>query len=208
MNVIAKYQLFSGVQEVQRPQNQLFRWKIAVSTKVRCLVRAEGLKAAIQMKNRCFYHSQVFSKCKGLEISYFGWKTAVSIKIRCLGSAEGSKSAIQMENNRLYQNQVFRKSRDFKISYRYFRWKTAFYIKIWCLGSADGSKSAINFRRKPAISIKVRCLVSAKGSKSAIRLENSCLYQNQVFRKCRGLEISYLDENSHLYHLLHVNYSH
>ena len=120
------------------------------------------------MKNRCFYHSQVFSKCKGLEISYFGWKTAVSIKTRCLGSVEGSKSAIQMENNRLYQNQVFRKCRDFKISYRYFRWNTAFYIKIWCLGSADGSKSAINFRRKPAISIKVRCLVSAKGSKSAI----------------------------------------
>ena len=86
---------------------------------------------------------------------------------------------------------VFSKCRGLEISY--FRRKTAVYIKIRCLGSADGPKSAINFRRKPAISIKVRCLVSAKGSKSAIRMENSCLYQNQVFRKCRGLEISYLD---------------
>ena len=136
----------------------------------------------------------------------FRWKTTVYIKIRCLGNAETSKSAIQMENSLLYQNQVFSKCRGLEISY--FRWKTAVYIKIRCLGSADGPKSAINFRRKPAISIKVRCLVSAKGSKSAIRMENSCLYQNQVFRKCRGLEISYLDENSHLYHLLHVNYSH
>ena len=92
------------------------------------------------MKNRCFYHSQVFSKCKGLEISYFGWKTAVSIKIRCLGSAEGSKSAIQMENSRLYQNQVFSKCRGLEISY--FRWKPAVSIKVRCLVSAEGSKSA------------------------------------------------------------------
>ena len=185
MNVIAKYQLFSGVQEVQRPQNQLFRWKIAVSTKVRCLVREEGLKAAIQMKNGCFYHSWVFSKCKGLEISYFGWKTAVSIKIRCLGSAEGSKSAIQMVNGCLYHNQVFRKCR---LQNQLFRWKTAVYIKIRCLGSAD-FKISYSDGKQPFISKSG--VLEVQISKSAIQMENSCLYQNQVFRKCRRLEISY-----------------
>ena len=117
----------SGVQEVQRLQNQLFRWKTAVYIKIRCLVSAEGSKSAISdgkqlfisksgvqevqtarnqllilEGNQLFLSKSGFSKCKGLKISYFGWKTVVYIKIRCLGSAEDWKSAIQMENSHLY----------------------------------------------------------------------------------------------------------
>ena len=39
---------------MQRPQNQLFRWKTAVSIKVRCLVSAEGSKSAISDGKQLF----------------------------------------------------------------------------------------------------------------------------------------------------------
>ena len=83
----------------------------------RCLGRVEASKSAIQMENSCFCQSQVFSKGRGLKISYFRSKTSICIKLRCLGSAEGSKAAILDGKQLLYQNQVFRKGRWFKISY-------------------------------------------------------------------------------------------
>ena len=41
--------------------------------------------------------------------------------------------------------------------------------------------------------IKIKCSGGVERSKSAVSMENSCLYQNYVFRRCRVLKISYLD---------------
>lgn len=59
---------------MQRAQKQLFRWKTAVSIKVRCLVSAEGSKSAIS---------------DGKQLQLFINGAVVYTKIRCLGSATG-----------------------------------------------------------------------------------------------------------------------
>ena len=137
------------------------------------------------MKNGRLYQNHLFRRRRALKISYLDGKQL------------------------FYQNQVFRRCR---ISYldgkrlflsksgvqevqsaqnQLFRWKTA----VLSRSGVQEVQSAQNqlFRWKKAVFIKMRCLGGAECSKSASWMENSCLYQNYVFRRCRVLKISYLD---------------
>ena len=84
-----------------------------------------------------------------------------------------SSTQIWVVTRYLYQNQMFRRYE---------------VIEIFCLGGAELLKSAIQMEN--SCFIKIRCL---GGAESAIQMENGCFYQNQVFRRCRVLKISYLD---------------
>ena len=163
----------------------------------------------IWVVTRYLYQNQMFRRYEVIKISYLDEKRPFKTKIFCLGGAELLKSAIQMENSCFYQNQVFRRCR---ISYldgkqlflsksgvqevqsaqnQLLRWKTA----VLSRSGVQEVQSAQNqlFRWKKAVFIKIRCLGGTECSKSAIQMENSCLYQNYVFRRCRVLKISYLD---------------
>ena len=113
-----------------------------------------------------------------------------------------------MKNGRLYQNHLFRRRRALKISYldgkqlflsksvvqevqnQLFRWKTA----VLSRSGIQEVQSAQNqlFRWKKAVFIKIRCLGGESAQNQLFRWKTD-VYQDQVFRRCRVLKISYLD---------------
>ena len=137
------------------------------------------------MKNGRLYQNHLFRRRRVLKISYLDGKQLFLSR-----DAECSKTAIQMENSCFYQKQAFRRCRVLRISYldgkQLFLSKASVQrCRVLKISYLDG---------KQLFLIKSRCLGDAECSKSAIQMENSCFYQDQVFRRCRVLKISYLDE--------------
>ena len=137
------------------------------------------------MENGRLYQNHLFRRRRALKISYLDGKQLFL-----------SKSVVQEVQNQLFRWKTAVLSRSGvqevqSAQNQLFRWKKAVFIKIRCLGGAECSKSAIQMEN--SCFIKIRCSGGAECSKSAIQMEKSGFYQNQVFRRCRVLKISYLD---------------
>ena len=70
----------SGVQEVQKAQNQHFQMENSCFYKIMVLGCSGSLKSAILDGKQLFLLNQVFRRSRELKIGNFAWKTAVSIK--------------------------------------------------------------------------------------------------------------------------------